>query len=43
MEVAAAAGEEYSVAGWWVKEGGCERGGAEVEGRKRGVGVGWVG
>ena len=43
MEVAAAAGEEYFVAGWGVEEGGCERGGTEVEGREGGVGVGWVG
>ena len=43
MKVAAAAGEEYFVASWGVEEGGCEWGGAEVEGCEGGVLVGWVG
>ncbi len=43
VEVAAAAGEEYFVAGWGVEEGGCEGGGAEVEVCEGGIWVGWVG
>ena len=43
MEVAAAAGEEYFVAIWWLEEGGCEGGGAKVERCEGGVWVGWVG